>query len=158
MAWYFSMCPVVSQCPPFYSSRVHTWCGTNTIVGCLKMNFSAPCKMSQGAATAWRHSGHPFLMWSSFFERLAVGLGMFPRVWVSKPSPIPCLSWTYNLKGFCELGSPSVGAKTSFSFKVSNATCPSLVHLKGSESSPFKELYVVLLWVQSLEFKFGRTP
>ena len=66
---------------------------------------------------------------------------MFPRVWVSKPSPNPCLSWMYNLKGFCKLVNLSAGAKTSFSFKVSNATLQSLVHSKGWEFSLFKESY-----------------
>ena len=70
-----------------------------------------------------------------------MGWGIFPRVWVSTPSPIPCLSWIYNLKGFCKYGSPNAGAEASFSFKVSNATWQSLVHSRGSESSPFKELY-----------------
>ena len=70
-----------------------------------------------------------------------MGWGVFPRVWVSPPSPIPCLSWMYNLKGFCKLGNPSVRAKTSFSFRVSNAAWQPLVHSNGSESSPFKKLY-----------------
>ena len=66
---------------------------------------------------------------------------MFPRVWVRKLSLIPCLSWTYNLKGFCKLGNASAGAKTSFSWKIPNVTWQSLVNSKGSESSPFKKLY-----------------
>lgn len=79
-------------------------------------------------------------MWSRFFEREATGWGIFPRVWVGTPSSIPCLSWMYNLKGFCKLGNPSVGAKMSFSLKVSDATWQSLVHSRDLESSPFKEL------------------
>ena len=70
-----------------------------------------------------------------------MGWGVFPRLSLSTPRPIPCLSWMYNLKGFCKLDNPITGAETSFSFKVSNAAWQSLIHSRSTESSPFKELY-----------------
>ena len=77
---YFLMLPaIISQYPPFCSNRVRPWCKTSTVVGCPKVNFSASCDMSQVAATAGRHGGHPFVVWSNFFERQATGLGCFPK-------------------------------------------------------------------------------
>ena len=141
MAWYFPMHSVISQYLPFCSNRVRTWYITSTVVSCPKINFSASCKMSRAAATTQIHDGYPFVIWSNLFERFSVSCGVFPRVWDSNSSPIPFLQWTYNLKSFCKLGNPNAGAETRFSFKVSNATWQSSVHLKGSECRHFKELY-----------------
>ena len=73
MAWYFPMCPTISQYLSFCYDSIRTYCGVHTIVVCPKVSFSASCKMSQVAATARRHGGHPFVMWSNFLtERLCI--------------------------------------------------------------------------------------
>ena len=139
MAWYFPMHPTISQYPLFYFNRVRTWCDTNSIIGCPRVNFFISCEVSKVAASVWRHGGHPIVM-IHFCERKVMGWRIFPRVWGSTPSLIPCLSWMFHLKCFSKSGNPSVGAETRFSFKMSSVTWQFLVHSKYSESSPFKEL------------------
>ena len=52
---------------------------------------------------------------------MAMDGGISPRVWVNTLRLVPCLSWTYNLKGFFKSGSPKPRAETSFVFIVSKA-------------------------------------
>ena len=88
-----------------------------------------------------------------------MGLGTCPRVWVSKPSPIPCLSWAYNLKLLCKLGDSSLVREPTPAFPERYQMLPDNPLLIQNVQSPFvaRNCSVVLLWVQSLESKFGRT-
>lgn len=125
----FSHVSCCQPMPSFLFHKVGNQSGTNTEASCPRVHFSASCKKSQVASyyclEAWSHS---LVLWSRFFEREAMGCGVFPRVWISISGPIPCLSWMYNLKDFCKVGNPSWGAKMNFPLKVSNATLQSLVH------------------------------
>ena len=61
--------PEVIQHPPRHSSRTRIFCGTDTVAGSPKVNFTDSFSSSQVAATARKQRGRLAALVSSCFER-----------------------------------------------------------------------------------------
>ena len=139
MAWYLPCLPEVSQYPSFCSRTCSTQCGVCTVVGSLRVNFSACCKRSRGRGYSpegnWPHLSYDILA--------------APKFWVSTPMLTPCLSCMKRSNGFLLSGKLSSGAVKSFSLMIWNTLWRSAVQFKGSLSFPPKALYGFWPWVQN---------